>query len=413
MKKFFFSCTLILWGCLFVLGQLGRVDLTSVFQLNFSVAFYFYEVVIVIHLFLMLLFYPLFFFNLGKNFFTLPFDWKKFPQINFLRFFLFIILISWLFAWFNQSWSLVALLYFLRFLSYLIFVLSYFFLKKYLFFKDTRNKVLLFFITNLLNFILLLFLFFSFGQIIFFPDSRIFFILGFDNHYYRLISSLIDPNLTGLVLIIGFFHFLDQKNRFFNYRRLKKYLFYFILFLFFLALVLTFSRSSLLAFFFGWGFFLFRRKKRAIKFFIFGFFILLSVSFFFQRFGGEGVNLLRTSTIKIRIIDNLLLFKKLKFINYFIGRGFFIPFPENFASKSFFTYFRNSFGDNLFFSLINFGGFGAVGLFLFFYGDLFFRFKNTIVKQSLLIAFIIHAQFLNSFFSPFIFLLFLLVIFDS
>jgi hypothetical protein len=407
MKKFLFSAILCLWICFFVLGQLGRVNLTEFFNLGFSVAIYQYEILMIIHLILVTIFYPEFWQNLGKKLFLSSFNFKKNFLINFIRLILIEIILSWILAIFKDQASIIALFYFLRFACYICFFLSFFFLRKKLFQKK-EDKIINFIINNFLFFILLGFLFFGFYQIITFPDSRIFFALGFDNHYYRLIGTLFDPNLISLIFIVGFFTTISKKKIF-----QSNYLiwYYLIILLFFIGLILTFSRSGLLAFLGSVFYFLIKKDKKKAKLIYLGVSVLLVISFVFQRFGGEGVNLLRTSTIKIRLVDNFALLKRFSFEEYLFGRGFFLPFFAN-SHDNFFVYYRNNFGDNLILLWLSYGGLLALSTFLCFSLKIFLSLKNKPAKQATLIAYFIHAQFVNSFFCPFLFLIFLLSVFD-
>ncbi|SRR5260221_1906352 len=48
-------------------------------------------------------------------------------------------------------------------------------------------------------------LYFGILQYLFVPDTRMLFFLGWDDHYYRLISTLFDPGFTGIILVMYFF----------------------------------------------------------------------------------------------------------------------------------------------------------------------------------------------------------------
>lgn len=77
-------------------------------------------------------------------------------------------------------------------------------------------------------------------QFIFLPDGRFLAMSGWDPHYFRTFSTLLDPNFLGgffvLTLLILFQYLKDS----------KKWLFFFMLL--YLALITTFSRSSYLMF---------------------------------------------------------------------------------------------------------------------------------------------------------------------
>ncbi|OQA82463.1 MAG: O-Antigen ligase [Microgenomates group bacterium ADurb.Bin238] len=145
----------------------------------------------------------------------------------------------------------------------------------------TRHYLLL----SLLAFTLLGFL-----QYFFFPDVRSLFYLGFDDHFYRLVGTLFDPNFTGFVLVVFTLLLLHQPAP-------QKYL----VVLSAIALALTYSRASYLALFVALVYLGLRRFK-PIYLVIFA---LISLSLVFSpKPYGEGVNLLRTFSISSRLEDS-------------------------------------------------------------------------------------------------------------
>jgi O-antigen ligase len=106
-------------------------------------------------------------------------------------------------------------------------------------------------------------------QYILYPNLRNLSYLGWDPHYYRLFSTFLDPNFAGLFIVITFFLGL------YIYRIVKKK--YWIIFsqlLLIIALILTLSRSSWLAFLVPLVWLIW--KKRVWKFFIgTGIFVIL------------------------------------------------------------------------------------------------------------------------------------------
>ena len=159
---------------------------------------------------------------------------------------------------------LLAVLFFLRFVSYLgvLFAFRLEGLAKYM------------------RYILLstaLFLAIGFLQYLILPDVRFIKYLGFDDHYFRLIGSLLDPNYTGLVLAAVTLVSPWPA-----------------LLLPLLGLVLTFSRASFLALAVGLIYLGTAKKKLRLLLLLLllGFIIYLVPKPF-----GEGVNLTRTFSI--------------------------------------------------------------------------------------------------------------------
>ncbi len=146
----------------------------------------------------------------------------------------------------------VSLSYLLRFLMYasLIFIFDYL--------NHKKISILL----KTLNLSLLLLVFFGFLQYLFSPSLKQFYIYGWDEHFYRLTSTYLDPNFAGIslllyVILLCYFltKIIDGKKR----------LIYVLLssFLTFFAMFLTYSRSTAIAFIFSIPTFLIieRRKK--------------------------------------------------------------------------------------------------------------------------------------------------------
>ena len=188
-------------------------------------------------------------------------------------------LLTWLINY--QRWgnrSLIGLGYLFR---WLLLAAPYFTLK--LINKKEVKKIV-----NLTRFSLLLTAILALMQYLIFPDQRHLIYFGWDDHYYRLTGTLIDPNFTGLILVLALG---------FNLIYSTPFSFAIILYLF--LLYLTYSRASWLAFLgllIAW----LRTKKtiRPVLFLILGFLILIIV---LPRPFGEGGNLRRTFSLKSRL----------------------------------------------------------------------------------------------------------------
>lgn len=149
------------------------------------------------------------------------------------------------------------------------------------------NKNLLFQLSLLST---LMFIAFGLVQYLFLPDLRFLKYLGHDDHFYRLVGTLLDPNFTGALLsaISLIFIYFNQ---------------YFLLLISLVSLALTFSRASYLSFLVGIVLYaiIFKKYKAILVVCILSLVIFLSPKPF-----GEGVNLLRTFSI----------FSRLENINY-------------------------------------------------------------------------------------------------
>lgn len=123
------------------------------------------------------------------------------------------------------------------------------------------------------------------AQYLLMPDMRFLKLIGFDDHYYRLIGSFFDPNFTG-ALLAGVALYLITKNKWLPAVILT------------MMLAATFSRASYLSFAAGLIFILIKRKKLI---YLAAIALLLLAVFLVPKPFGEGVNLARTVSIFSRL----------------------------------------------------------------------------------------------------------------
>ncbi len=139
----------------------------------------------------------------------------------------------------------------------------------------------------------------GFVQYFLYNNLRNLYYLGWDEHLYRLFSSYLDPNYAGLVfalfsiLLIGN---LIQKHEGWNGVRI---IYLISLALTFVAMLLTFSRTALLAFVLGVGIILLSLKK--IKLAFVSLVILAIGVLFVSDFSVEGLNPLRIASSEARV----------------------------------------------------------------------------------------------------------------
>ncbi len=178
----------------------------------------------------------------------------------------------------------VALLYLFRYLCYLslIKVSPYF----------TKSKKIL----SIMYASSLLFVVFGFIQFIAYNDMRKLFYLGWDEHLYRLFSTLFDPNFAGMCLVVIFFLFLP---RVISYSFKKGYPFIIIDFFVMVAILITYSRTALIAFIVGITILgiLYRRVKLLLILALAGLIVLSTVS----DTSIEGLNPFRTVSTNERL----------------------------------------------------------------------------------------------------------------
>src|SRR3990167_6043772 len=144
-------------------------------------------------------------------------------------------------------------------------------------------------------------------QLIFFPDLSFLSILGWDPHYFRIVSTFLDPNFTGAFFVLTLI--LIRKN-------------YAVFALVYLALLLTFSRSSYGMFFISFSTLAYYLKSLKLQLLTLVLFAGLILGYFlYSRFISLPKNIHRTSSASFRIntwTEGWQLFEK----HPFLGVGF-------------------------------------------------------------------------------------------
>lgn len=132
---------------------------------------------------------------------------------------------------------------------------------------------------------------FAWVQYLFVPNLTQLKWLGWDDHFYRLTGTILDPGFTGILIILTIFLALNVK-----IARSTRII---VLITSLLALLLTYSRASYLAFLISGSVYIITRKKFKLGLIALAlFFISLP---FLPRPGGEGVNLMRVYSALTRI----------------------------------------------------------------------------------------------------------------
>lgn len=209
-----------------------------------------------------------------------------------LKIFLVGLALSWIHALslFPVSSVLFPSLYSLRLLAYLALYLS---LKS--------KKILIphyyFLISGLTALVIGLF------QYLLLPDMRVFQYLGWDDHLNRLILPHFDPTFTAVMLALALLSTVSTSS-------------YFLIPLYSLGILLTYSRSVWLSLALTELFFIKNTKVLLISIFLF----LICITFWLPKKFGEGTNLLRTYSISSRLQSDLAYVQKYKW-DLFLGRG--------------------------------------------------------------------------------------------
>jgi hypothetical protein len=233
-------------------------------------------------------------------------------------------------------------------------------------------------------------------QYLLLPDTRFLHIFGWDNHYYRLIGTLLDPAFTGMLFVLGFgwWQAVDLFDRLStNWRKA-------IQLLFVIAIAATFSRASMVALL---VLLLLLLSVRQIKksFVLLTLLTLIITLMLLPKPGGEGVNLDRTSTAEARLINSQTKLLQLEGGEWLWGRGLF-----NTSGQSIYeTADHAKLPDSLPVLIINASGLGGLILTSLVFYQFFRRwwFADPL-WTSLLVATLTHNLFNNTFLQPFIFL---------
>ena len=293
------------------------------------------------------------------------------------KYFLHFLFFAWVSYFFNllllKNFSLKPFLYLIRLSSYLSF-----------FIYPLDKKIISQKFHRFFNLIILSNISFGFVQYIFWPNFTYFDSLNWDPHLYRLISTFFDPTFTALIYLFFIIDlFLNQKK--FSFKLLIPYL----------ALSLTYSRSSLLSLSIVSIFVSFKLKK--IKIFLITFIFLLFTLILLPRLSGEGTKLERTSSIFAKIENYQEAFQTfLKSPIIGIGYNNIGLLRPNINPNSHANW---GFDGSLMTILATTG---ILGLLLFTKSSILFFYNSNLIFQTLFIALLIHSLFANSMLYPWI-----------
>jgi len=299
------------------------------------------------------------------------------------KYLLYFLIFAWLSFIFNlfryQINAINPILYLLR----LTFLLSFF-----IFPPKIDEKIKKFFYLIIFSNVI-----FGLIQYFFCPDFTSFKYLNWDPHLYRLVSTFFDPTFTALIyLFLIIIVFLNKK---FPFRKT-------ILVISYLAMALTYSRSSYISFFIAFSFIAY--KKKNFKIFIFSSILILSTIFLLPRFEGEGTKLERTSSISAKIEnyqEGFNLFLKSPIIGHGYNNLLYIRQINNPNSHA------NSGFEGSLMTIVT--TCGIVGLILFVLGLKNIFIKSNLTTQTILISVLIHSVFANSLLYPWILFFFIFI----
>lgn len=294
-------------------------------------------------------------------------------------YFLYFIIFSWFSLFINLIFHHYPIIKPIFYLIRLTSLLSFF-----IYPLDLSQKIQKFFFLSIIANIV-----FGLVQYFIWPNFTYFNSLNWDPHLYRLISTYFDPTFTGLIYLFFLIFLYFQKK-------------YWLMWFPYLALALTYSRSTFLSLIIASLFVSFKTKKSKI-FFISLFLVSLTI-FLLPRQPGEGTKLERTSSIKAKIENYQEGFRTF-LISPIIGNGYNnlfyvrkITVPDSHANSGF---------DSSLLTILCTTG--LIGLFFFGVGSINLFRSSSQLFQTLLITLFIHSLFANSALYPWtlIFLVFI------
>ncbi len=223
-------------------------------------------------------------------------------------------------------------------------------------------------------------LYFGLLQYFFIPDTRFILFLGWDDHYFRLISTILDPGFTGILFVLNIFLLLQifafpkwvQQLQLFNKKSALVFVSVMTL-LFTIGISLTYSRATYLAYglsaivaaailhFFP-KYFPQLKSNFMPKLLVISVAILAVSLPFLPRPTGEGVKLERTSTIAARTTIIQSSVAELQGWEWLTGKGLFLSSSNQLVGSNIGDH--NRIPDNWLIMLLSGTGLIGTGIFL-------------------------------------------------
>lgn len=233
------------------------------------------------------------------------------------------------------------------------------------------------------------------GQYFLIPDMRFLSILGWDDHYFRLVGTQFDPNFIGIIFVLLFLHLQTL-----TFSKKYQWLVGSFQLLLLLGLALTFSRSAFLSFAVAEIFLLRQNIKKYWP--ILALAVLIVVV---PKPAGEGVVLTRTASIEARLATSRNSVANLNGWGWVVGQGLFATNKNSYADEIYLRSDHAGLPDNLALTILE--GTGLVGLALLLLAGwkVFLKLaRKNPTATSFLVAVLVHSMFNNSLFQPFVFL---------
>lgn len=266
-------------------------------------------------------------------------------------------------------------------------------------------------ISTVIEYVIAAFAFLGLIQFLVFPDFSQYVQHGWDPHYYRVLSTFFDPNYAGLYMSIGFLFILG---RWYEQKTLQRTS---LLIVILISILLTYSRSTYLALFAGLSVFSVLKDKRIlIVMVVLGFLAFVSIPRVQERIIGA-ISFDETTALRFEdyrktyeiFSDNIV---------FGVGYNVFRDAQEDYG------FFRNDRGvnydgghagagaDNMILYIAattGIMGLIAFGIYIVSLTYIALFSSQKAILLSILASWLIHAQFVNSFFFMWIFLLVMII----
>ncbi len=316
----------------------------------------------------------------------------------FLKFFFLFILIGLISSFFTplklaSNEFLNGFFYLIRLLFFVVFLL---------FLLSDNSKFIKIKVANILIFSGVALSILGIMQFIFFPDLGILSNQGWDPHFFRTVSTFLDPNFAGAYFVLTLLVISHLRGE----NRMTPRVFYIIFAIVYLALLTTFSRSSYLMFLVvGLSFSYFQKSKKLATFILILFVILLLSFQIYTQVVAKPRNISREESASFRLNawqQGLTIFQKFPILGVGYNNYRYAISEYKLGDNQFIESHGSSSNDSsLLFVAATTGIFGLIVYLLFLIS--LFQFgliNNNFVLTSSIIGLLVHSIFANSLFYP-------------
>ena len=234
-------------------------------------------------------------------------------------------------------------------------------------------------------------------QYVVIPDVRGLRFTGWDDHYFRVVSTLLDPSFTGIILLIGFLISLQYL------MKKKSTHIVLIAIVHFAALLLTYSRASFIAL--GAALIFLALQYISLRKGVFYISCLGVIGIFLlPRPASEGARLERLSSVRARVVNTVHGIQKLSPTTLLIGNGWYLTNADRQSNNTISFISHSSSPDNSFLHVLQSTGIGGLTV-LGIFGFALFRSSRSLSLRTTLVAISVASWMNQVLFYPWILLI--------